>query len=184
MAKFIPFPFFFLSIKINFMEKMYFKIGLTLGYIILGYLLIFLLQKISKILIFGAKKIQNESLVRKTKTLKSFIDSIIYAVVAFVILFFILELWDVNITPLLTGAGILGLAASFGAQTLIKDLISGFFIIFENQFNVGDEVKIGAFQGKVKKINLRQTILEDKKGNLIFIPNSQITTLVKLKKEE
>jgi small-conductance mechanosensitive channel len=93
-----------------------------------------------------------------------------------------LEKWGVNMTPFLTGAGILGLTFSFGAQSLAKDLISGFFIIFDNQFEVGDYIKVGTLEGEVKKITLRQTILKDKNDNLILIPNSQITSVVKIKK--
>jgi small conductance mechanosensitive channel len=88
-----------------------------------------------------------------------------------------------NITPLITGAGILGLAFSFGAQTLVKDLIAGFFIILENQYNVGDQVKLNTEEGVVDKITLRATVLKDKKGNLIYIPNSEIKKVVVIKKK-
>lgn len=87
-----------------------------------------------------------------------------------------------NITPLLTGAGILGLAISFGAQTLVKDLIAGFFILFENQFNVGDTIKIDAFEGVVYKITLRTTLLRDADGHFVYIPNSNIQTVIVKKK--
>ena len=87
-----------------------------------------------------------------------------------------------NITPLLTGAGILGLAISFGAQTLVKDLISGFFILFENQFNVGDTIKIDTFEGIVYKITFRTTILKNKDNNFIYIPNSNTQKVIVKKK--
>ncbi len=93
-------------------------------------------------------------------------------------LLIILDKIGVNILPFLTGAGIVGLALSFGSQTLVKDIISGIFIIVENQFNVEDEVKIGSFEGKVKKITLKTTYLEDKDGNKIIIPNSQINSVL------
>ena len=82
-----------------------------------------------------------------------------------------------DITPILTGAGLLGLAVSFGSQTLVRDLISGFFIIVENQFNVGDKVKIANIEGKVIAINLRTTVLENKHQR-IYIPNSEIKNVV------
>jgi small conductance mechanosensitive channel len=158
------------------------KLILSIIYLFLAFLSTLIIKKIFSILLFGAQKTQNQKLIKKTKTLKAFIDSLIYVAVYFVALFFILEKWGVNMTPFLTGAGILGLTFSFGAQSLAKDLISGFFIIFDNQFEVGDYIKVGTLEGKVKKITLRQTILKDKNNNLILIPNSQITSVVKVKK--
>jgi len=158
------------------------KLTLSIIYLFLAFLSTLIIKKIFSILLFGAQKTQNEKLIKKTKTLKAFIDSLIYVAVYFVALFFILERWGVNMTPFLTGAGILGLTFSFGAQSLAKDLISGFFIIFDNQFEVGDYIKVGTLEGEVKKITLRQTILKDKNDNLILIPNSQITSVVKIKK--
>lgn len=118
----------------------------------------------------------------KTRTIRSLIKHSISAVVSISVLIMILAQWGVNITPLLTGAGILGLAISFGSQTLVKDIISGFFIIVENQYNVGDEVRIiDKYEGKVLAVTLRLTVLRDKEGNKIFIPNSQITTVVRKK---
>ncbi|GIW64764.1 MAG: hypothetical protein KatS3mg092_0697 [Patescibacteria group bacterium] len=151
-------------------------------YIIVGYFLTLIIKKILKTAIFGVEKTQNEKLLRKSQTLRSFLDSIVYVVIYFGVIYYILVLWEVNLTPFLTGAGIIGLAFSFGAQSLAKDLISGFFIIFDNQFEVGDYVKIAALEGKVKKITLRYTVLKDKKDNTIIIPNSQITSVVKIKK--
>lgn len=120
-------------------------------------------------------------ILTRTKTLRSFIKSILDGVLFISLLLIILSYWGVNIAPILTGAGILGLAISFGGQTLIKDLISGFFILIENQFNVGDNVRIGNFEGEVYKMTMRMTVLKDEKGNLIFIPNSQITSVIRLK---
>jgi len=82
---------------------------------------------------------------------------------------------NVDIGPLLAGAGILGLAVGFGAQTLVKDMVNGFFIILENQYNIDDTVEVAGFTGVVKSVSIRTTILEDKDGNLYYIPNSQIT---------
>ncbi len=99
-------------------------------------------------------------------------------------LLIILDKIGVNILPFLTGAGIIGLAISFGSQTLVKDIISGIFIIVEDQFNVGDYVKIGSFEGKVKKITLKATHLEDSDKNKIIIPNSQINSVLIYKSRE
>lgn len=120
--------------------------------------------------------------LERLKTIRSLVRNTGKIVVNFVVLMMILSELGVNITPLLTGAGILGLAVGFGAKSLVADLIAGFFIIFENQFNVGDTVKIGTSKGKVVRISLRTIILKDKDGNRHIIPNSTIKTIIKFPK--
>ena len=93
----------------------------------------------------------------------------------------VLSEWGINIGPLLAGAGILGLAVGFGTQTLVKDVVTGFFILFENQFNVGDKIIIAGIEGKVVAINLRTTVLRQKAGIFHIIPNSKITDITKYK---
>ena len=115
---------------------------------------------------------------RARTLLKNISDILIFSIA---ILMILVE-WGVNIGPILTGAGILGLAFSFGAQSLVKDLISGFFILLEGQFTEGDTIIIdNTIRGRVYRMTLRLTILKDKKENLIYVPNSQITKVVKLK---
>ena len=86
----------------------------------------------------------------------------------------------VNLTPLLAGAGILGLAFSFASQNIIKDALNGFLIILEDQYAVGDVVNVGEFSGMVENLNLRITQLRDGQGRLITIPNSEIRTVANL----
>jgi small conductance mechanosensitive channel len=121
------------------------------------------------------------TVLARTRTIRSLLKNLIDAVLLLITLLIILSSWGVNIIPILTGAGVLGLAFSFGAQTLVKDIIAGFFIILEDQFDVGDTVEIAKIEGEVYKMTLRVTVLKDKKENLIYIPNSQITTVKKLK---
>ena len=83
----------------------------------------------------------------------------------------------VDITPLLGGAGILALAVSFGSQSLVKDVISGFFILVENQFAVGDVIEIAGKTGSVEKMTLRVVMLRDLEGVLHIVPNGQILTV-------
>ena len=120
---------------------------------------------------------------KRLKTLRSLIVNSSKIIINFIVLIMILAELGVNITPLITGAGILGLAVGFGAKSLVADLIAGFFIILENQFNVGDQVQIGSSQGKVVKITLRTIILKDKDKNYHIIPNSAIKTVVRLAKK-
>jgi moderate conductance mechanosensitive channel len=104
--------------------------------------------------------------------------SIVQSVGSFVILFFALLqiLKDINldVTPFLASAGIIGLAIGFGAQTLVKDVINGFFIIIDNIYDLGDVVKIAGVQGTVELMSLRMTVLRDDSGALHSIPNSEI----------
>jgi small-conductance mechanosensitive channel len=83
----------------------------------------------------------------------------------------------VNIGPILAGAGILGLAVSFGAQSLVKDVISGFFILVENQFAIGDVVEAGGKSGVVERMTLRVVMLRDVEGTLHVVPNGEIKTV-------
>lgn len=84
----------------------------------------------------------------------------------------------VNITPLLAGAGFLGLVVGIGAQSLIRDVITGFFILFEDQFHVGDFVEInGQFSGRVEELGLRLTAIREWSGRKFYIANSEIKTL-------
>ncbi len=86
----------------------------------------------------------------------------------------------IAIGPLLAAGGLLGLTFSFGAQSLVKDLIAGFFILFENQFGIGDVIEAAGKSGTVERMSLRVTMLRDLRGVLHVVPNGQITTLSNL----
>jgi small conductance mechanosensitive channel len=90
---------------------------------------------------------------------------------------------DVDITPVLAGAGILGLAVGFGAQTLVRDVITGFFLIVEDQVRVGDVAVVNGTGGLVEQINLRTIVLRDMEGVVHVIPNGEIKTLANRSKD-
>jgi small-conductance mechanosensitive channel len=113
--------------------------------------------------------------VRRTKTIGKLLENIVSYVVNFVMIMMILNQLGIRLEPLLAGAGVVGLAIGFGAQSLVKDVITGFFIIFEDQFAVGDVVQIGTFKGSVEEIGLRVTRLKSWTGEVHFIPNGTIT---------
>ncbi|MCL4866046.1 MAG: mechanosensitive ion channel family protein [Gemmatimonadales bacterium] len=98
------------------------------------------------------------------------VASIIFGIFASLNLF-------IDIGPILAGAGILGLAVSFGAQSLVKDIISGFFILVEDQFTVGDVIEAAGKTGKVERMTLRMVALRDLRGVLHMIPNGQLNTV-------
>lgn len=146
---------------------------------------VFLVIIFSKIIIkIGKKMIQNIFLVRskspfrtderREATLSKLLDNIVTYVVYFLAVMMILEFCHIPVKGLIAGAGVLGLAVGFGAQSLVKDIISGFFIIFEDQFSVGDYIKINTFEGEVLEIGLRTTKMKSKTGELHVIPNGSI----------
>ena len=104
-------------------------------------------------------------------------------VIGITALLMVLRTLDVDITPVLTGAGILGLAVGFGAQTLVKDMISGFFLILEDQVRVGDVALVNGIGGSVEQINLRTIVLRDIEGTVHIIPNGEIRTLANRSKD-
>jgi moderate conductance mechanosensitive channel len=92
----------------------------------------------------------------------------------FIVILLILGEFHIQLAPLLAGAGVLGLAIGFGAQSLVRDVITGFFIILEDQFSVGDTIKAGEFKGTVEMIGLRTTRIHSGTGEVHFIPNGSI----------
>jgi small conductance mechanosensitive channel len=91
--------------------------------------------------------------------------------------------FGLDITPIIAGAGVVGLAVGFGAQSLIKDVIAGFLIILEGQFGVGDVIRTGEISGQVEQLTLRVTVLRDIHGAVHFIPNSELKIVSNLTKE-
>jgi small-conductance mechanosensitive channel len=87
---------------------------------------------------------------------------------------YLLKAVQVDVTPIIASAGVLGLAIAFGAQELVKDFFAGFFILLENQYNIGDVVRIQDTFGKIEQITLRLTIMRDEEGVVHFIPNGQV----------
>jgi small conductance mechanosensitive channel len=95
----------------------------------------------------------------------------------------ILRELHVDIAPVLTGAGIVGLAVGFGAQSLVKDIIGGFFLILEDQVRVGDAVMVNGVAGLVEELNLRTIVLRDGEGAVHVVPNGSITALTNRSKD-
>ncbi|WP_394237960.1 mechanosensitive ion channel family protein [Niallia oryzisoli] len=111
---------------------------------------------------------------RREATLLKLLQNILTYVIYFVAILMILSTLTIDVGALLAGAGIVGLAVGFGAQSLVKDIITGFFIIFEDQFSVGDHVRIGQFEGTVEEIGLRTTKIKQWTGELHILPNGSI----------
>jgi len=125
----------------------------------------------------------HETETKREDTLITVFTGLLRAVIFVIAVLMVLGELDINIGPLLAGAGIIGLAIGMASRSLVQDYISGIFIILEDQYRVGDLVKIGPIEGKVKDISLRRTIIKDSEGVEHFIPNGQvIITSKKLRK--
>lgn len=111
---------------------------------------------------------------RRQTTLLKLVENVLKYVVYFIALVMIIEAMGVDISALLAGAGIVGLAVGFGAQNLVRDIITGFFIIFEDQFSVGDFIRVGTSEGFVEEIGLRTTKIKSWTGELHILPNGNI----------
>jgi small conductance mechanosensitive channel len=120
---------------------------------------------------------------RRATTLGGLLVRLVTAAVGFVALLMVLHELTIDIVPILTGAGILGLAIGFGAQNLVRDVISGFFLILEDQVRVGDVARINGVAGNVEHINLRTIVLRDGEGGVQVFPNGTITSLANLSKQ-
>lgn len=128
---------------------------------------------------------QNEDVEfqKRTQTLASIARYVAVFAILLIATMMVLKEFGVEIGPLLAAAGIVGLAVGFGAQSLVKDVISGFFILLEDQIRVGDVVQIAGKGGLVEKINLKTTILRDLAGNVHYVPNGHIDVVTNMTKE-
>ena len=114
---------------------------------------------------------------RRAKTLAQIFNRVVMILVLVFGVISIIKELGFDIGPVLAGAGIIGLAIGFGSQSLVKDIVSGFFLIMENQIRVGDVVRIGDISGTVEKITLRKVVLRDLEAVVHVIPNGEIKTL-------
>ena len=121
---------------------------------------------------------------RRAETLGSVLTNTARVLVIAFLLLMVLSEFGVNIGPLVAGAGVAGVALGFGAQSLVKDVISGFFLLLENQFGVGDIVNVDDKHiGTVERMTLRVTQLRDSEGRAHFVPNGSIVRVVVLSKD-
>jgi len=120
---------------------------------------------------------------RQLRTLAGVLNSVGIAVIVFLAAMQILPLLGVNMGPLLASAGVAGLAIGFGAQALVHDVINGFFILMENQYDIGDVVRLAGVAGVVESMTLRRTTLRDETGAVHVIPNSEIKIVSNLTRD-
>lgn len=123
---------------------------------------------------------QQERSGQRTRTLGSVLRSVSSAIIYGMAVMMALAEFDVNLGPLIAGAGIAGVAVGFGAQSLVKDFLSGVFMLLEDQYGVGDVVDVGATVGVVEEVRLRTTQVRDINGTLWYIPNGEIARVANL----
>ena len=157
------------------------KIGASISILIVALILRMLISKTIRVAFSKVKGRIDKKKLAKTNTIRSLLVNTINTIIILVAILTVISTWGVNVGPILAGIGVLGVAISFGSQSLVKDLIGGFFIIIEDQFNVGDKIRVGNFEGTVKRITIRSTVIKDKEGHRVYIPNSKIDIVTRLK---
>lgn len=147
------------------------SITLTFGVFLIAYRL--LLRLVARLL--AAREGDLESRSQRYRTVGPLLTNVVHWVIAFIALVIVLREFGIDVQAVLVSAGVVGLAVGLGAQTLIKDVITGFFLLFEGLIGVGDIVQIGTQTGTVEAIGLRVTRLRTSDGALHIIPNGQLT---------
>jgi moderate conductance mechanosensitive channel len=158
-----------------------------LAILLIALFLVRLLRILTRRLIAGAS---NESATRvarmrerQTKTLAGIIYSAGTAIIIIVAVLTALPEFGFNITPVAAAAGLASLSVGFGAQHVVRDFINGFFAVLEDQYVVGDIVRIGDVVGRVEHLTLRRTVVRDPQGALVTIPNGEITKVANLSRD-
>ncbi len=163
--------------------------SLTSGlHILITFILSFVAIKAGKLLAARfiatlVKQKEDPEFRKRTETLGSIVRYVLNIAILIVAAMIVLGELGIDIGPLLAAAGIVGLAVGFGAQSLVRDIISGFFILMEDQIRVGDVVQVAGQGGLVEKINLKTTILRDLAGNVHYVPNGKIDVVTNMTKD-
>jgi len=157
---------------------------MVLGAIVLYYVIRSESRRLIKV---AGRKVSDSELVSReqemrARTLAGIVRSLIIGTLIAVVSLMILRELGYDIGPLIATAGIVGVAIGFGAQTLVKDIIGGFFVLLEGQFYVGDVIQVGLVKGKVESIKLRTTLVRDGEGILHIIPNGEMRVVSNLTK--
>ena len=127
-----------------------------------------------------AQRMDDREAHQQAETLGRVFRYLVTVVVGLVTVMLVLAELGVSLAPILGAAGVVGLAVGFGAQSLVKDFVTGFFLLLENQIRQGDVVEVGGHSGSVEEITLRYVRLRDYEGSVHYVPNGQITTVVNM----
>ncbi|MBU1141711.1 MAG: mechanosensitive ion channel family protein [Firmicutes bacterium] len=152
----------------------------SIGPLISSMVVIFIALTVLKVAKVAFTHISNKDgpLKKRKQTITKVMNSIVKYLVVIIALLIVLSIWGINVAPALAGLGILGLVIGLGAQKFINDLISGFFIVFEHHFDVGDKIEVQGFKGDVVDIGLKTTKIRNWKGDTKIVSNGEISTLI------
>lgn len=149
--------------------------------LVVAWVLIAVLQKVVRAARLRiAARLQGDGAAQRAETIGRAIRYLVALVIGALALMMVLGEVGISLAPILGAAGVVGLAVGFGAQSLVKDYFTGFFLLFEDQIRTGDVVKVAGIGGLVEDITLRHVRLRDYDGTVHFIPNSLITTVSNL----
>jgi small-conductance mechanosensitive channel len=155
-------------------------VGIAIIKLLFLYIIYLVVKSVGRRLIehsFDKYKAKREVTSGRVYTLEKLLLNIFSYVLFFILIMIVFEVLGIHTTSLLAGASVIGLAVGFGAQGLVSDIVTGFFILLEQQIDVGDYVTVSGFDGIVEEVGLRTTRLRSFDGTLHFIPNRQIVTL-------
>ncbi len=174
-----------MEVMINWVYQMGWKIFLILGICFGTFMMIrrFVPLAIRRTVSRQMKRKRKVEREKRVQTLVRLVTTSSAIGLGILAAFLILQQVGINITAPLVGLGVFGIAVGFGAQYLIRDIIAGFFIYLENQYNVGDVIKVGNIAGGVEEISLRRTILRDLDGARHVIPNGEVRIVSNLTQE-
>ena len=159
-------------------EFIHIKLPHLIGVAIIAFILNRLLRLATARMIHVAERHAAEhSRVAQVKTMAGVIRTTGLAIIAAIVSLQVLAAVGMNLAPLLTSAGIAGVAIGLAAQNIVRDVLNGILILLEDQFNVGDTVRVAGVYGTVEAMTLRKTTIRDNNGTLYAVPNSQITTV-------
>lgn len=130
-----------------------------------------------------AQRMDDREANQRAETLERVFRYLVAVVIGLVTIMLVLAEIGVSLAPILAAAGVVGLAVGFGAQSLVKDFVTGFFLLLENQIRQGDVVQIDGHSGSVEEVTLRFVRLRDYDGAVHFVPNGQITTVVNMTRD-
>ena len=167
------------GVKIDF-SSIFQNIVSVVWQLVLSTIVFYLIAHFGKKIINKYLAKRTDTLSKRAQTISALVNSIFQYTMIFFYLYAVLTIIGIPVGTLIAGAGVVSLAIGLGAQGFMSDLVNGFFILSEGQFDVGDNIQIGTDSGTVTQLGLRTTRIMTSDGTMIFIPNRQITIVKNL----
>ncbi len=152
------------------------EVILPIIYLTIAFIVYFLIKKVLRTAIFN--RVRGSKATKKANTIESLINNILKYIIGFIAVAAVLSVYNINVTSLLAGAGIVGIVIGFSLQDILKDTLSGISIITENQYEVGDIIQIGTYKGEVISLGLKTTRIRNIEGDVKIIANRNITEII------